>query len=270
LLDTVVNDAGAEYTVLTNDGKKYPAKVLARDPLQDIAIVKIDSKGEILPTVTLGNSDSIKLGQTAIAIGNSLGEFRNTVSAGIVSGLSRAINASDGGRLIERLEGLIQTDAAINPGNSGGPLLNLKGEVIGINTAVASNAENIGFAIPINRATRDLESVKSTGKINIPFLGVRYRIITSDFAESEKLKLKNGALVRGNEEGPAIFPDSPAERAGLRAEDIILELGNEKITEENSLSNIIQKYKVGDSISLKVFRDGKEIILNVVLSEREF
>jgi S1-C subfamily serine protease len=153
----VVADIDAFYTVLTNDGKKYDAVVLTRDPSQDLAIIKISASG--LPVLKLGNSDSIKLGQTAIAIGNALGEFRNTVSVGTVSGLFRDIVASDGrtGKS-EKIEGLIQTDAAINSGNSGGPLLNLKGEVIGINTATVSGAENIGFAIPINKAK---EAVKT-------------------------------------------------------------------------------------------------------------
>jgi serine protease Do len=266
----VVNDKSASYTVLTNNGKRYDAKVLARDPVQDLAIVKINPENGPLPVVTLGNSDSIKLAQTAIAIGNSLGEFRNTVSVGIVSGLSRAINASDGGRNVERLEGLIQTDAAINPGNSGGPLLNLRGEVIAINTAVAQNAENIGFAIPINKAKRDIESVKITGKITTPFLGVRYRIITTDFAKEEKLPVEAGALIRGSADGPAIFPGSPAEGAGLKSGDIIIAFNNEKITRDNSLAAIIQKYNVGETINLKVLRDKKEIILSVTLTERNF
>lgn len=144
----VVLDKEAEYTVLTNDGNKFPAQVLARDSAQDVAILKIDANN--LPTVTLGNSDNIEIGETVIAIGNALGEFRNTVSSGIISGLMRSITAGGGG-FSEQLDQVIQTDAAINSGNSGGPLLNLYGEVIGINTAVAQNAENIGFAIPINQ-----------------------------------------------------------------------------------------------------------------------
>src|SRR3989344_8920433 len=153
----VVSDTKAEYTVITYDGKKYDAKVLARDSAQDLAIIKINATG--LKPAKLGDSDSIKLGQTAIAIGYSLGEFSNTVSVGVISGLSRPITASGANIGAETIQGVIQTDAAINPGNSGGPLLNLKGEVIGVNTAVASGAENIGFAIPVNQAKRDIESV---------------------------------------------------------------------------------------------------------------
>jgi len=160
----VVSDSAAEYTVLTNDGKKYPGKVLALDPDQDLAIIKIEGGTSTLPAVTLGDSDKLQIGQSVIAIGNALGEFKNTVSVGVVSGLGRTITASGGG-VSETIEDVIQTDAAINAGNSGGPLLNLKGEVIGINTAIVSGAQNVGFAIPINYAKKDIESIKSSGKL---------------------------------------------------------------------------------------------------------
>lgn len=159
----VVLDEKAQYTVLVNDGNKYSAKVLARDPNQDIAIIKIETTD--LPTVNLGDSDSIEIGQSVIAIGNALGEFRNTVSVGIISGLMRTITAGGGG-FEEKLEEVIQTDAAINLGNSGGPLLNLFGEVIGMNTAMATDAENIAFAIPVNKIKKDISDVEATGKIN--------------------------------------------------------------------------------------------------------
>lgn len=264
----VVADKSASYTVLTNDGKKYSAKVIALDPVQDIAVVKIEGGG-LFPTVKLGDSDSIRLAQTAIAIGNALGEFRNTVSVGIISGLARAINASDGAS-VERLEGLIQTDAAINPGNSGGPLLNLKGEVVGINTAVASGAENIGFAIPINKAKHDLESVKISGKITVPFLGVRYLLITPDVKEREKLFVDYGVIVRGNEEDSSVMPNSPAAKAGIQAEDIILALNGEKVTADQPLASLIQKYSVGDTVRLTILCAGREITVSVTLADREF
>ena len=266
----VVADKGADYTVLTNDGKKFLATVLARDPVQDLAIITINPGGVSLPAVKLGDSDAIKLGQTAIAIGNPLGEFRNTVSLGIISGLARNITASGGGES-ELLEGVIQTDAAINPGNSGGPLLNLRGEVIGINTAIVQGAQNLAFAIPINKAKRDIESVKRTGKIAVPYLGVRYVMITPELAERDKLAVKDGALLRGAEEGPAVLPDSPAAMAGLKAEDIILEVNGEKIGDGRSLGSLIQKYKVGDTLRLEV-RRGNETLLtvNVTLRERTF
>lgn len=262
----VVADEDAEYTVVTSDGKKYPATVLARDPFQDIAVIKINETG--LRAITLGNSDSLRLGQTAIAIGNSLGEFRNTVSVGSVSGLSRTITASGNGVSSEKIQDVIQTDAAINPGNSGGPLLNLKGEVIGINTAIASGAQNIGFAIPINHAKRDIASVKKTGTISIPYLGVRYLLVNEAIAKEQKLSVDYGALVRGSSDGPGVIPDSPAAAAGVLAEDILLEINGARIDQDHSLTSRLQIYDVGDTVKLTVMRDGKTISLPVTLKER--
>jgi len=275
----VVSDAEADYTVLTNDGKKYPAKVLARDPIQDLAIIKIDSNRTIdsegglilkkFPTAPLGDSDKIQIGQTVITIGNTLGEFRNTVSVGVVSGLERTITASGGG-VDETLEDIIQTDAAINPGNSGGPLLNLKGEVIGINTAMVQGAQNIGFAIPANKAKKDINNVKNYGKIIYPLLGVRYVLINEAIQQKNNLKVDYGALIQKGENGEAaISSGSAAEKAGLKEGDIILELNGEKITTENALSKVIMKYNPGDKITLKILRDGSENVLEATLTERE-
>jgi len=262
----VVADTAASYTVLTNDGKKYDAKVLARDPNRDVALIKISAND--LPVISLGDSDGIKLGQTAIAIGNALGEFRNTVSTGVISGLARNITASGATQGPETLEGLIQTDAAINEGNSGGPLLNLRGEVIGIDVAMVSGAQSIGFAIPINQVKGAIESVKSTGRIVTPYLGVRYLVIDSDLAKTEKLPVDYGALVRGSSSGPGVVKNSPADKAGVKAEDIITQLNGTKIDQNNSLNALLQKYKVGDTITLKILRDGKEMSINVILEER--
>jgi serine protease Do len=262
----VVSDKEAEYTVLTNDGKKYPAKVLARDSVRDLAILKVE--GGPFPTLKLGDSDKLEIGQTVIAIGNALGEFRNTVSVGVISGLGRTITASGGG-IIETIEDVIQTDAAINRGNSGGPLLNLKGEVVGVNFAMASGAENIGFAIPINKAKKDIEQVKKTGKIVFPFLGVRYVIITDEIQKENKLPVNYGAwVVKGEGGEPAIFPGSAAEKAGLKEGDIILEFNGEKITSQNPLAKIIMKYNPGDKITLKILRQNKEFSVEVILGER--
>jgi len=261
----VVSDTKADYTVLTNDGKKYTAKVLARDPVQDLAVIKIDpSMSSGLRAAILGNSDAVKLGQTAIAIGNALGEFRNTVSVGVISGLARTITASGSGFGTETIQGVMQTDAAINPGNSGGPLLNLKGEVIGINTAIVSGAQNIGFSIPINQAKRDIESVKKSGSIKIPYLGVRYIMLTEDI---------KGALLRGAEDGPAVAPNSPASKAGLQAEDIILEINGVAIDKDSPLGTLIQRYNIGDTINLKIQRglpgQGDKILtISATLEER--
>jgi serine protease Do len=274
----VVQDEEADYTILTNDGRKYPARVLARDPIQDLAVLKIDmdkiisEEGDFLQkpfsVVKLGDSSNLQMGQTVIAIGNALGEFRNTISVGVISGLGRTITASGEG-IIETLEDVIQTDAAINRGNSGGPLLNLKGEVIGVNVAMAEDAQNIGFSIPINKAKRDIEQVKTLGKIVYPFLGVRYVLITSEIQEEKNLSVDQGALiVRGDDPGEtAIVSDSAAEKAGLQENDIILEFGGEKITLQNSLAKIIQKYNSGDKVVLKILREKEEKTIEVTLGE---
>lgn len=264
----VVSIEDADYTVLTNDGRKFPATVLAIDPGQDLAIIKIESK-ENFPIVSLGNSDNLEIGQTVIAIGNSLGEFRNTVSVGVISGLGRTVTASGGG-IVETLTDIIQTDAAINKGNSGGPLLNLKGEVIGVNTAMALGAENIGFAIPINKAKKDIEQVKTLGKIVYPFLGVRYVLITDEIQRENNLPTNYGAwIIRGSGPGQtAIFPGSAAEKVGLKEEDIILEFNEEKITTDNTLAKIIMKYNPGDTVVLKILRNNKEKIITVTLGEK--
>lgn len=267
----VVSDSAADYTVLTNDGKKYSAKVLALDPVQDLAVIKISAQsGETFQPVTLGDSSGIQIGQTAIAIGNALGQFRNTVSVGVVSGLERTISASDqGGSFSETLEGIIQTDAAINSGNSGGPLLNLRGEVIGINTAMAQGAQDIGFAIPINMAKKDIDQVVKTNKIVYPFLGVRYVLVDDQVKQKYNLSVDYGALVlKGDNGEPAVTSGSAAEKAGIKDKDVVLEINKEKITKDNSMSKIIQEYNAGDKIILHILRDGKEQDLEVTLGER--
>jgi len=262
----VVFEKEADYSVITNEGKTLPAKVLATDPFNDIAVMKVEAKN--LPTLSLGDSEKIQIGQTVIAIGFALGEFRNTVTKGVVSGIGRRIVAGGGGR-VEQLEDVIQTDAAINRGNSGGPLLNLKGEVIGINTAMSLEGQLIGFAIPINTAKYVVESVKKFGKIVRPFLGVRYIIINEAIAKAEKLPVDYGALiVRGETTTDfAVTPGSAADKAGLQENDIILELNGQKITQENPLAKMIQKFKSGDEITLKVLSKGKERVVKVVLGE---
>jgi len=262
----VVADTQAEYTVFTNDGKKYPAKVLARDPIQDLAVLKIEASD--LPTLPLADSDQIQVGQTAIAIGNALGEFRNTVSVGVVSGLARSVTATGPG-LTENLQNLIQTDAAINPGNSGGPLLNLNGEVMGINTAVAQGAQGIGFAIPINQAKRDINDAITRGKIVTPYLGIRYLTVTSAVQEEKKLPVDYGALVAKGEGGEAaIIKDSPADKAGIKEGDIILEFGDKRVDKDRQLASLVLLHSVGESVPVKVWRSGEIIDVNVTLSER--
>ena len=263
----VVADETAEYTITTYDNKEYAVNVLARDPVQDLAVLRIQSN-ETFPAIKLGTAQNIQIGQSAIAIGNALGEYQNTVSVGVISGLGRTVTASGGGTS-ETLEDIIQTDAAINPGNSGGPLLNLAGEVIGINTAVAASGENIGFAISIDKAIRDIEQVKNTGKISYPFLGVRYVLINDSVAKERKLSVNYGALiVKGKTSSEAaISSGSPAQKAGLLEGDIILEISGEKITEDNSLAKVISAFSPGDTVSLKILRNGVELLKSAILAE---
>lgn len=263
----VVADTNAEYTVLTNDGKKYEAEVLARDPVLDIAILK--TKVSDIPYLEFGDSGKIKLGQKVIAIGNALGEFRNSVSVGVVSGLSRSIIAGDNFGRSELLEEVIQTDAAINPGNSGGPLLDLSGKVIGVNVAVSRGAENIGFALPANLVKSVVQSVAEHGEIIRPYLGVRYTQVTPSLKEKNNLTVDYGALVvRGDTpEDLAVIPGSPADKAGILENDIILELDGVKIEEGKSLGLLIRQKSVGDTVTLKILSKGKEKMVTATLEK---
>lgn len=264
----VVSDANADYTVLTHDGTEYPAKVLARDEILDFAVLKVE--GENFTAVTLGDSDAIKIGQTVIAIGNSLGEFSHSVSRGIISGMQRNITAGSGFGDSEELTDIIQTDAAINFGNSGGPLLDASGRVIGINTAVAQGAENIGFAIPINHVMRLIDDVKQTGKITRPFIGVRYVAMNDDIREALNVAYEHGVLVvRGDMITDfAVLPGSPADKAGIVENDIILEINGTKIDEKNPLAQMIARYRVGDTVDLKIWHKGEEKNVSLLLEER--
>jgi serine protease Do len=266
----VISDGVADYTVITNDDKEYPAKVLALDPNQDIAILKID--GQDFPILELGSSDSLKIGQTVIAIGNSLGEFSNTVSRGIISGLKRSITASGSNfGQPEKLNDIIQTDAAINPGNSGGPLLNISGEVIGVNVAIAQGAQNIGFAIPANDIKKAVDQIKSVGRIITPYLGVRYLPLNEMIQKNNSLPYAYGALViRGAAVSDlAVIPGSPADLAGIVENDIILEINGIKIDDKNTLPSLVAKYNVGETISLKIWHKGNEKKIELTLAEKK-
>jgi serine protease Do len=266
----VVADTEAEYTVIVEPKEKYPAKVLARDSINDVAILKVNPKRS-LPFLKMGCSRNIEIGEEVIAVGNALGEFQDTVSSGIVSGLSRFIQADD--HLNEntaRLRGLIQTDAAINPGNSGGPLINMEGNVIGINTATIMGAQNIGFAIPIDYAKKDLEEVKKYGRIKRPFLGIKYIILNKKIAEKNHLPVDYGALiVRENLGVSPVVKGSAAEKAGLKDFDIILEAKGQKVSTKNPLDNILQKCQIEEEINLKILREGKEKTIKVKLEEKK-
>ncbi len=256
----VVSDPQAAYTVIASSDKKYKVDKVYRDPLNDVAILKISPGTDSLPPVELGDSSKLQVGQTAIAIGTPLGEFNNSVTKGIISGLGRGITAGSSFEgFVEQLDNVIQTDAAINPGNSGGPLLNSGGQVIGINTAVSQSGQSIGFAIPINTVKDSLKNFNETGQFNRPYLGVAYRMIPRDTALNNDVP--EGAYVQ------QVVPGSAAEKAGLKEGDIITQFEGQKVAAKSSeLSSLIAKKKVGDTIDITVYRetsDGKKQTLDI-------
>jgi serine protease Do len=262
----VVNDEQAKYTVITNDGKQYEASVLSRDPVNDLALVKIEIKDA--PTLKLADSAGVEIGQKVIAIGNSLGQFSNTVTTGIISGIGRNITASSNETGSEELENVLQTDAAINPGNSGGPLLTITGEVIGINTAVAQEGQLVGFAIPSNDALRAVASFDKFGKITRPFVGVRYVMINPTIKEANKLPVDEGAWISsGDASGSPIIAGSPAEKAGLKSGDIIVKIDGKEVNGKNSLAGRLKEYSPGDAVEFEIVRDGERIKLGLTLAE---
>lgn len=263
----------SDLSITLSDGTELEdVEVLGRtspaDPL-DVAFLKInDKEGQRLRAVTLGKSSDVSVGDKVIAIGNALGQFQNTVTYGIISGYGRSVVAADASGS-ETLQNLFQTDAAINQGNSGGPLVNFNGEVIGINTAVAGGtAQNIGFAIPIDDAKGLIESVLEDGKLERPYLGVRYVSVTDDFAAENDLEVKRGAYIVPSSDGEqSIVPGSPAAQAGLKEEDIIIKVDNETVSQESSLTSLIGSKSVGDQVTLTVIRDNKEMTVDVTLED---
>lgn len=256
----VVDDQDVKYSVVYGENEsRYDVTVVSRDPINDFAILKIDTQGNKLQQLELGDSDKIQVGQTVVAIGNALGEFGNSVTKGIVSGLGRGIYAQSGMfGSAEYLDNVIQTDAALNPGNSGGPLLNLESQVIGINVAISQGAENIGFSIPINTLKQAITSFKTQGKITRPYLGVEFRNITADIADTRKLPI--GAFVQ------RVVKDSPADLGGIRAGDIILVANDIKLDDKtNTLNKVIANSPTDRDIRFVVDRDGEEINLNIRL-----
>lgn len=255
----VISNPNATYKVITKDGKEYDAISISKDPSNDIAIIKIDASN--LVPLELGDSSNLKVGQFVIAIGTALGEFRHTVTTGVISGLGRGITAGsvfEG--FVEKLDDVIQTDAAINPGNSGGPLLNSSGQVIGINVAVAQGAQNIGFAIPINTVKDSLSEFNKTGKFaSKPYLGVRYQMIPLQTAVLNNIP--QGAFV------VEIVVNSPAEKAGVKINDIITKIDGEELKEKDDLTEIISKKKTGDKIDLEIYRNKETIKISTNLSE---
>lgn len=261
----VINGAN-KVIVILDDGTTYEdVEVATTDPLNDIAFLKIKDVSN-LAAATLGDSKTINVGQQVIAIGNALGEYQNTVTAGIVSGTGRSVTATDeSGRNAETLSDMIQTDAAINSGNSGGPLVNAAGEVIGINTATSSTAENMGFAIPISSVKGMLKQLVETGKAERAYIGVYSSEITPEAAKENNLPVTSGAYLYSPSAYSAIIKNGPAAKAGLKDKDIVTKVNGVEVGSAGSLANLIGEYKPGDTVQLTVIREGKEIAVNVTL-----
>lgn len=256
----VVSDSAASYTVITKDDQEHAVSKIYRDPTNDIAILKVDDLS--VPAIELGDSDNLKVGQFVIAIGTALGEFRHTVTTGVISGLGRGIQAGDPfGGFAEELDNVIQTDAAINPGNSGGPLLNSAGQVIGVNVAVSQAAENIGFALPINIVKQVVASFQSTGQFERAFFGVRYQMISKDTALANDVPA--GAYI------VEIVDGSPAADVGLEEGDIVTKFAGEKIADvDGGLASLVNKRKSGDVVEVEYFREGKTTTVSVTLTSQ--
>lgn len=254
----VVDNSRGQYSVVLKDGTSYEVQKIHLDPISDLAILEVTARN--LPTVTLGDSDQLKVGQKAIAIGNALGRFQNTVTEGVISGIGRQLVATGGfGTQPSVQENAIQTDAAINPGNSGGPLLNLAGQVIGINVATTTGADNISFAIPVNTLKPILKSFAEEGRIVRPYIGISYTMITKEIAALRNMPV--GAFVS------TVLPNTPAEKAGLQRGDIIVKIDGQPVNEGNSISKVISEKKVGDKVTLTINRNDNEHDVTVELGE---
>jgi len=266
-----VIDAGSkasEYRVILDSGKQFQARLIGRDPVNDLAVLKID--GQKLPFLEMGDSDRLQIGASVIAIGNALGRYQNSATKGIVSGLGRSIIASDqSGGVSENLDNVLQTDANISPGNSGGPLIDLEGRVVGINVAIDQAGSAIGFAIPVNDAKVVVKTVRETGRIIRPKIGLRYLMLTPEIAMENRLNRQTGAWVTADERNPAVAAGSPAEKSGLMAGDIIFEINGMKLEGKNTLLAVVQKYKPGQKIGLKIMRGEKILLKELILGEFE-
>lgn len=258
-----VIDGGRQIAVVSADGTTYTGvSIIGTDPLNDIGFLKIENVQD-LPPATLGDSSTVRVGQKVIAIGNARGH-QNSVTSGIISGKGRPI-ATRGQSYddVQVLSDLLQTDTAINHGNSGGPLLNVAGQVIGINTAIDAESQNIGFSIPINAAKGLVRTVKEKGRIERAYAGIQYQMITPELRVEYKLDQKQGALVMGG--NPTIAPGSPAEKAGIKQGDIITKVNGKTVGEHGGLTSLISEYAPGDTIQLVVLRDGKEMTFTMTL-----
>lgn len=266
----VVSTTTKSIEVILSDGTSYKdVSFVGSDPSNDISFIKVKGVNN-LTAAKLGDSSAMRVGQKVIAIGNALGEYQNTVTTGIISALGRPVTAGDeSGLQTEQLENLLQTDAAINPGNSGGPLVNLGGEVVGMNTAVASDAQGIGFAIPVNDIKGMVKTLLASGKVVKPYIGVRYISITPDVASEYSLSVKNGAYISasGGSE-PAVVADSPADKAGIKSGDVITKVEGKAVDSTHPFSSLIAQHSVGDKVAITYVRDGKETTVSVTLAAR--
>lgn len=254
----VVSDTDVKYTIITKDGQKYETQKIYRDAILDLALVQVNASG--LKPAELGDSSKLQVGQTAIAIGNALGKFTNTVTTGVISGLGRKVVAGDPfSGSTESLDNLIQTDAAINPGNSGGPLLNSAGQVIGLNVATTEGAQNIGFAIPSNLIKPIIDEFVSKGSVSRPFMGIQYRFISKDVAILNEVP--QGAYIQD------LVDIGPAQQAGIQAGDIITKINGQTVDSENKISEIVSKSNIGQRLTLDIWRDGKIMSVQVTLSD---
>lgn len=259
----VVKDA-RNVEVVMSDGTVYSdVKIIGSDPLNDVAFLKIENVKDLV-TAELGDSITVKIGQHVIAIGNSLGQYRNTVTSGIISGKGRPVSAQDGDS-VESLTDLLQTDAAINPGNSGGPLLNSSGQVIGINTAIAQDAEGIGFAIPINAVKGTLKGVLAGKGVSRAYLGVRYISVDAAVAKEYKLSVKTGSYVHSDTSEQAVVSGGPADKAGIKEGDVIVKVNDVEVGSQGSVASLVSEYAPGDTIELTVNRGGTEHRIKVTL-----
>ena len=256
----VVSDIEAKYKVVIGE-ETFEVKNIYRDPINDLAILKIE-QNNLIP-VDLGDSDQLKVGQTVIAIGTALGEFRSTVTKGVISGLGRGITAGGVGVVSEKLEGVIQTDAAINSGNSGGPLFNIIGQVIGVNVAVSQNGQNIGFALPINLVKNSVDNFRKTGEFDRPYLGVTYQLVTSELAKKNNVPV--GDYIQ------TVALNSPAEKSGIKSGDIVTEIDSQKIIGDDkvSIAKTISQKKIGDEVKMKLMRDKQELEIVVKLEKKQ-
>ncbi|MBP7768918.1 trypsin-like peptidase domain-containing protein [Candidatus Saccharibacteria bacterium] len=262
----VVEKVSESVTIVTHDSEEQQAKVVGKDSTNDIAFLQVDNIPKNIPPARLADSASVKVGDKVLAIGNTLGEFQNTVTSGIVSGIGRPIEVGDeNGMSYESLFNLIQTDAAINPGNSGGPLVNINGEVIGINTAIVQEAQSLGFSIPINDIKPLISQIEQTGNLGEKaYLGVRYLNLNASIAKNLNLTINAGAVVYTSSGNP-IEPGSPAQQAGIQQLDVITAINQTPVDGSSSLSSVLAKFKPGEQVSLTVFRSGVSIKLNVTL-----